>query len=68
MVADGFSTEKAIANRAEIKALQKGDVSYKEKSSALAARARVEVDGILAEKTMTSSQVISQSSKLISIK
>ncbi|KAG5310942.1 SARM1 protein, partial [Acromyrmex insinuator] len=45
VVTDGFSAEKATANSAEMRALQAGDVSYKEQSAATAARARVELDG-----------------------
>ncbi|XP_020710386.1 NAD(+) hydrolase sarm1 [Athalia rosae] len=52
VVTDGFSAEKATANSAEMRALQTGDVSYKEQSAATAARARVELDGVSAEKSV----------------
>ncbi|XP_043282971.1 NAD(+) hydrolase sarm1 [Venturia canescens] len=54
VVTDGFSAEKATANSAEMRALQAGDVSYKEQSAATAARARVEMDGVSAEKSVAS--------------
>lgn len=57
VVTDGFSAEKAIANSAEMRALQAGDVSYKEQSAATAARARVELDGVSAEKSVAAARV-----------
>lgn len=54
---DGFSAEKATAKMAEIRALQAGDVSYKEQSAASAARARVELDGVSAEKSVAAARV-----------
>ncbi|XP_071582115.1 uncharacterized protein [Temnothorax nylanderi] len=57
VVTDGFSAEKATANSAEMRALQAGDVSYKEQSAATAARARVELDGVSAEKSVTAARV-----------
>lgn len=57
VVKDGFSAEKAIANTAEMRALQAGDVSYKEQSAASAARARVEMDGVSAEKSIAAARV-----------
>ncbi|KAL2737365.1 NAD(+) hydrolase sarm1 isoform X1 [Vespula maculifrons] len=56
VVTDGFSAEKAIANSAEMRALQAGDVSYKEQSAATAARARVELDGVSAEKRVAAAR------------
>lgn len=56
LITEGFSTEKAVANRAEMKALQTGDVSYREQSASSAARARVEIDGILAEKSVAANK------------
>ncbi|EFN88463.1 Sterile alpha and TIR motif-containing protein 1, partial [Harpegnathos saltator] len=56
VVTDGFSAEKATANSAEMRALQAGDVSYKEQSAATAARARVELDGVSAEKSVASAR------------
>lgn len=40
-----------------MRALQAGDVSYKEQSAATAARARVELDGVSAEKSVASARV-----------
>lgn len=57
VVTDGFSAEKATANTAEMRALQTGDVSYKEQSAATAARARVELDGVSAEKSVAAARV-----------
>lgn len=59
VVTDGFSAEKATANSAEMRALQTGDVSYKEQSAATAARARVELDGVSAEKSVAAARVSS---------
>ncbi|XP_012272806.1 sterile alpha and TIR motif-containing protein 1 isoform X3 [Orussus abietinus] len=56
VVTDGFSAEKATANSAEMRALQAGDVSYKEQSAATAARARVELDGVSAEKSVAAAR------------
>ncbi|XP_025075858.1 sterile alpha and TIR motif-containing protein 1 isoform X2 [Pogonomyrmex barbatus] len=56
VVTDGFSAEKATANSAEMRALQAGDVSYKEQSAATAARARVELDGVSAEKSIAAAR------------
>lgn len=40
-----------------MRALQTGDVSYKEQSAATAARARVELDGVSAEKSVAAARV-----------
>ncbi|KAK0174785.1 hypothetical protein PV327_010515 [Microctonus hyperodae] len=56
VVTDGFSAEKATANSAEMRAIQAGDVSYKEESAAAAARARVELDGVSAEKSIAAAR------------
>lgn len=40
-----------------MRALQAGDVSYKEQSAATAARARVELDGVSAEKSVAAARV-----------
>ncbi|KAK2581225.1 hypothetical protein KPH14_008022 [Odynerus spinipes] len=56
VVTDGFSAEKATANSAKMRALQTGDVSYKEQSAATAARARVEMDGVSAEKSVAAAR------------
>lgn len=57
VVTDGYSAEKATANSAEMRALQTGEVSYKEQSAATAARARVELDGVSAEKSVALASV-----------
>lgn len=44
-----------------MRALQTGDVSYKEQSAATAARARVELDGVSAEKSVAAARVSSPS-------
>uniref|UniRef100_A0A1B0CHP5 ADP-ribosyl cyclase/cyclic ADP-ribose hydrolase n=2 Tax=Lutzomyia longipalpis TaxID=7200 RepID=A0A1B0CHP5_LUTLO len=49
VVTDGYSTEQASSNSAEMKRLQAGDVDYQESKAASAMRNRVEVDGISAE-------------------
>ncbi|KAG5337909.1 SARM1 protein, partial [Acromyrmex heyeri] len=60
VVTDGFSAEKATANSAEMRALQAGDVSYKEQSAATAARARVELDGVSAEKSVAAARQLAR--------
>lgn len=40
-----------------MRAVQAGDVSYKEQSAASAARARVEIDGVSAEKSVAAARV-----------
>lgn len=49
VVTDGYSTEQASTNSAEMKRLQAGDMDYQESKAASAMRNRVEVDGISAE-------------------
>ncbi|KAH0819871.1 hypothetical protein GEV33_002920 [Tenebrio molitor] len=51
VVKDGFSAEKESAKCAEMKKIQSGDVSYEENSAAAASRARLEIDGVSAEKS-----------------
>lgn len=48
---DGFSAEKSSANCAELKRMQAGEVSYQENSAAAATHARLEIDGVSAEKS-----------------
>lgn len=55
---DGFSAQKESAKRAEIKKLQAGDLSYEENSAAAATRARLEIDGVSAEKSQLKAKVI----------
>ena len=40
-----------------MRAVQAGDLSYKEQSAASAARARVEIDGVSAEKSVAAARV-----------
>ncbi|XP_017842312.2 sterile alpha and TIR motif-containing protein 1 isoform X1 [Drosophila busckii] len=49
VVADGFSSEQATHNSAEMKRLQAGDIDYKEAKAASAVRNRLEVDGVKTE-------------------
>jgi hypothetical protein len=46
---NGFSSEQATANSAEVKKLQAGDLEYKEANAAAAMSKTVEADGIKAE-------------------
>ena len=58
---DGFSAEKESAKCAEMKKIQAGDLSYEENSAAAASRARLEVDGVSAEKSQMKAKVILKS-------
>ncbi|XP_049314586.1 NAD(+) hydrolase sarm1 isoform X6 [Bactrocera dorsalis] len=49
VVADGFSTEQATSNLAEMKRLQTGDIDYQEAKAAAAMRNRTEMDGVKTE-------------------
>ncbi|XP_064548195.1 NAD(+) hydrolase sarm1 isoform X1 [Drosophila montana] len=49
VVADGFSSEQATSNSAEMKRLQAGDIDYKEAKAASAVSNRLEVDGVKTE-------------------
>ncbi|KRG06117.1 uncharacterized protein Dmoj_GI13152, isoform F [Drosophila mojavensis] len=49
VVADGFSSEQATSNSAEMKRLQTGDIDYKEAKAASAVRSRLEMDGVKTE-------------------
>jgi hypothetical protein len=57
VVTDGFSSQQATANSTEMKRLQTGEMSYQEQSTAAAVRARLEMDGVSAEKSMALKQV-----------
>lgn len=59
VVKDGLTAEKASAKVAEMKRVQAGDVSYEENSDAMASHARLEVDGITAEKSLVKAKVCS---------
>lgn len=54
---DGISAEKESAKVEESKKIQAGDVSYEENSAAAAIRARVEMDGVSAEKSHVTAKV-----------
>ncbi|EDW35102.1 GL25410 [Drosophila persimilis] len=49
VVTDGYSSEQATSNSAEMKRLQAGDIDYKENKAASAMRNRLEVDGVKTE-------------------
>lgn len=57
LVTDGFSSEQATANSTELKRVQTGEMSYHEQSAASAVRARLEMDGVSAEKSVALKQV-----------
>jgi hypothetical protein len=46
-----------MANSTEMKRVQAGELSYQEQSAAAAVRARLEMDGVSAEKSMALKQV-----------
>lgn len=49
VITDGYSSEQATSNSAQMKQLQAGDLQYKEASTTAAARNRLEMDGISKE-------------------
>lgn len=49
---DGFRSEEASANHAELKSVQTGDMSYTESQAQAQRRARLEIDGVTAEKSL----------------
>lgn len=49
VVTDGFSSEQATSNSAEMKRLQAGDIDYHEKKATAAMQNRLEVDGVKTE-------------------
>ncbi|XP_016974573.1 NAD(+) hydrolase sarm1 isoform X4 [Drosophila rhopaloa] len=49
VVTDGFSSEQATSNSAEMKRLQAGDIDYQESKGASAMRNRLEMDGVKTE-------------------
>lgn len=57
VVTDSFSAEKATANATEMKRLQAGDVNYQEQSAVAGMRARIDMEGISAEKSQLLKQV-----------
>lgn len=56
-VMDGVTAEQATANSAELKRIQTSDLSYQEQSAAAAMRARLDIDGVSAEKSLALKQV-----------
>ena len=63
VVADGFSSEQATSNSAEVKRLQAGDIDYKEAKAAAAMRNRLEVGGVKTEENAALIQVIPKKKK-----
>ncbi|KAJ8983244.1 hypothetical protein NQ317_011653 [Molorchus minor] len=63
VVKDGFRAEKESAKCAEMKKLQAGDVSYEENSAAAATRARLELDGVSAEKSQVTAKCLVKKQK-----
>ena len=57
LVTNDFSTEEATANREETTHLQEGDNSYSEKQASSDMRAKLEMNGITAEKGLSTRQV-----------
>lgn len=57
LVSENYSTESSLADRAEINAILAQDVSYQEKSEAMASRSRLSVDGLSAEKNIAVAKV-----------
>jgi len=57
VVTDGFSSEQATSNSAEVKRLQTGDIDYKEAKAAAAMRNRLEVGGVKTEENAALIQV-----------
>lgn len=58
VITDGFSSEQATSNSAEMKRYQAGDVEYKEAMQQAATRNRIEIDGITAEQNSAVKKVI----------
>lgn len=54
---DGYSSEEATANASHSRRLQAGDLHYEESGQAAAMKARLEMDGITAEKAAAVKQV-----------
>ncbi|KAK9512863.1 hypothetical protein O3M35_001186 [Rhynocoris fuscipes] len=52
VASDGFRAEQASANHAELKSVQTGDMSYTESQAQAQRRARLEIDGVTAEKSL----------------
>lgn len=57
MIKDGLTAEKESAKVAESKKLQTGDLTYEENKAAAATTARLEIDGISAEKSQIKAKV-----------
>lgn len=58
VITDGFSSEQATSNSAEMKRYQAGDIEYKEAMQQAATRNRIEIDGITAEQNSAVKKVI----------
>lgn len=57
VVTDQFSSEQETANSEERRRVQTGEVTYQEQHAAQAHRARLELDGVTAEKSLNCKQV-----------
>lgn len=57
VVTDQYSAEQETANSEERRRVQTGEVTYQEQHNAQAHRARLELDGVTAEKSLNSKQV-----------
>lgn len=57
MIKDGLTAEKESAKVAESKKLQAGDLTYEENKAAAAINARLQIDGISAEKSQIKAKV-----------
>lgn len=64
VVTDQFSAEKEMANSEERRRVQTGEVSYQEQSAAQAMRARLELEGVSAEKSLNMKQVSVQQTRI----
>lgn len=54
---DSYSEQKASSKYAESKSLQTGEVSYEENAERAACHAKLEMDGVSAEKSRLKSKV-----------
>ena len=59
VITDGFSSEQATSNSAQMKRLQAGDIDFKQAKAAAATRNRLEIDGIQTEENAALLQVSS---------
>lgn len=57
LVSENYCTEGSLDDRSEMNAILAEDVSYQEKSEAVASRSRISVDGVCAEKNIAMAKV-----------